>query len=316
MTGAGARRSTCAAEGAGAVSRRRAGTDRRPHGDTRVGRSRPGHAAARRGAADQELGCVCGRRTPDPRAAAGRRRTRGTRGVRAGDRTPAAGRLPPLPRRLQRRVRRRLALVPGADARGRACGRRRHHVGGFREEWHFSLPQSRACDAGRIPAALVWVMNDPFGNAICLGLSGPHRGRVYFWDHENEPDDDGDGAVESAGHLQRLANSFTGFVAGLRPAGDGCAEPPRRRRLAQEDGGSGEAFWVCRPLGPSVDRCTGAAARAGDWSALRRHLAFMGRSYRVADAGVDNAPKQAPPEQPATPAPAAERRHPTKRARR
>ena len=40
------------------------------------------------------------------------------------------------------------------------------------------------------------------GNAICLGLSGEHRGRVYFWDHENEPDpDEWDGEVETAGNL-------------------------------------------------------------------------------------------------------------------
>ena len=92
-----------------------------------------------------------------------------------------------------------------------------HHIGGFRKEWHFSLPEHRECYVGRIPAALVWVMNDPFGNAICVGLSGPHRGQVFFWDHENEPDEDWDGSVESAGNLQLLANSFTEFIAGLVP---------------------------------------------------------------------------------------------------
>jgi hypothetical protein len=106
--------------------------------------------------------------------------------------------------------------TPGGEAADAGV----HHIGGFREEWHFSLPEHRECYDGRIPAALVWVMDDPFGNAICVGLSGPHRGRVYFWDHENEPDGDWDGAVESAGNLQLLADSFTEFVAGLAPSGD------------------------------------------------------------------------------------------------
>jgi hypothetical protein len=59
-------------------------------------------------------------------------------------------------------------------------------------------------------------MDDPFGNAICLGIRGEHRGRVYFWDHEREPDaDEWNGEVQTAGNLQLLADSFTDFVAGL-----------------------------------------------------------------------------------------------------
>jgi SMI1 / KNR4 family (SUKH-1) len=91
-----------------------------------------------------------------------------------------------------------------------------HHLGGFRTEWHFSLPEHRECYDGRIPAELVWIMDDPFGNAICLGLSGTRRGCMYFWDHEREPDDGWDGTFETAGNIQLLANSFTEFVAGLR----------------------------------------------------------------------------------------------------
>lgn len=94
-----------------------------------------------------------------------------------------------------------------------------HHVGGFREEGYFSLNWRREIYAGRIPHNLLWIMDDPGGNAICLGLDGPHAGKVYFWDHENEPDEDWDGAVETAGNLQLLADSFSAFVAGLRPTG-------------------------------------------------------------------------------------------------
>lgn len=90
-----------------------------------------------------------------------------------------------------------------------------HHVGGFRAESYFSLNRARQAYRERIAAPLTWVMDDPFGNAICLGVAGKYRGRVYFWDHENEPDDDWDGRVETAGNLTLLANSFADFVSGL-----------------------------------------------------------------------------------------------------
>lgn len=97
-----------------------------------------------------------------------------------------------------------------------------HHIGGLREEDLYSLRQSRENLQGRelhLPRALIWIMDDPFGNAICLGLSGKHRGRVFFWDHEEEPDpDEWDGEVETAANICLLANSFTEFVAGLKPS--------------------------------------------------------------------------------------------------
>ncbi|MDX2219354.1 MAG: SMI1/KNR4 family protein [Burkholderiales bacterium] len=94
-----------------------------------------------------------------------------------------------------------------------------HHIDGFREENHLSITFSRELFEGRIPDDLLMIMDDPSGNAICLGLRGPYTGKVYLWDHEEEPDDDWDGAVESAGNIQLLADSFSAFVAGLRPTG-------------------------------------------------------------------------------------------------
>jgi len=64
-------------------------------------------------------------------------------------------------------------------------------------------------------------MDDPFGNAICLGIAEKYRGRVYFWDHENEPDEElWDGEVDTAGNITLIANSFTDFVAGLQELED------------------------------------------------------------------------------------------------
>ena len=85
-----------------------------------------------------------------------------------------------------------------------------HRVGGIRDDVaRFSLAARRITYSGRIPSDLLWIMDDPFGNAICLGIRGPHRGKVYFWDHEEEPDpDEWDGQVETAGNLELIAESF------------------------------------------------------------------------------------------------------------
>jgi hypothetical protein len=112
----------------------------------------------------------------------------------------------------------------GPTPEGRSADAGVHHIGGFREESHFSLEAARECYQGeelRIPQELLWIMDDPFGNAICIGISGPYHGRVYFWDHEEEPDpEEWDGSVETAGNIQLLANSFTDFLAGLAPPGE------------------------------------------------------------------------------------------------
>jgi SMI1-KNR4 cell-wall len=108
----------------------------------------------------------------------------------------------------------------GPTPKGHAADACVNHVGGFRKESYFSLESSYdnyQKHEVRIPKELVWIADDPFGNAICLGISSAHRGRVFFWDHENEPDpDEWDGRVETAGNIDLLANSFTEFMAGLK----------------------------------------------------------------------------------------------------
>jgi hypothetical protein len=95
------------------------------------------------------------------------------------------------------------------------------HVGGLREEPALSLRSARGCYQGyelQIPRALLWIMGDPGGNAICIGLTGKYRGRVYFWIHDEQPDpQEWDGEVETAGNVILLANTFTEFVAGIVP---------------------------------------------------------------------------------------------------
>ena len=98
-------------------------------------------------------------------------------------------------------------------------------VGGLREEPGLSLRAARRCYQGsepKIPRPLLRIMGDPGGNGICLGLTGRHRGRVYFWIHDEQPaPEEWDGEVETAGNVVLLADSFTDFVAGLSPKASG-----------------------------------------------------------------------------------------------
>lgn len=43
---------------------------------------------------------------------------------------------------------------------------------------------------GRMPDTLIPVADDGGGNQICLGVAGADRGKVYYWDHNNEWDED------------------------------------------------------------------------------------------------------------------------------
>ena len=81
-----------------------------------------------------------------------------------------------------------------------------HHVGGLRQESHFSL--QRHCDALRQfwPPDIIPFADDPFGNAICLGFRGTSAGCVYFWDHESAFDPP-----------RLIAGSFSKFVDALEP---------------------------------------------------------------------------------------------------
>jgi cell wall assembly regulator SMI1 len=38
----------------------------------------------------------------------------------------------------------------------------------------------------RVPSDLLPIAFDPGGNLICLAVRGENRGKIYFWDHNNE----------------------------------------------------------------------------------------------------------------------------------
>jgi hypothetical protein len=109
------------------------------------------------------------------------------------------------------------------------------HVGGLRDDPNYSLRFARSChqaDPGpqrgpeiKIPRVLLWIMDDPGGNAVCLGLTGTYRGKVYFWVHDYPPSDgEWDGTVETAENITLVADSFTDFVAGIGPPDDSASD--------------------------------------------------------------------------------------------
>ena len=99
------------------------------------------------------------------------------------------------------------------------------HVGGLRQdEEDYSLQANRQLyqvENRWIPSDLLWIMDDPVGNATCLGIRGVHRGRTYFWDHEAIPNE-WDGQVETAGNVTLIARSFAAFL-------DACVEDAEQK---------------------------------------------------------------------------------------
>lgn len=55
----------------------------------------------------------------------------------------------------------------------------------------------------RLPNGMLPIAYDPFGNMVCISLSGEAHGSVYFWDHELEFEEN---------NLSIIANSFSDFI--------------------------------------------------------------------------------------------------------
>lgn len=78
----------------------------------------------------------------------------------------------------------------------------------------YDLEREYEVYAERIPAELIPIANDAFGNAICLGVKGKYRGKMYFWDHEAELDENGR-SRRDYGNVYLLANSLDEFLSNL-----------------------------------------------------------------------------------------------------
>jgi hypothetical protein len=66
----------------------------------------------------------------------------------------------------------------------------------------------------RVPAWLLPVAADSFGNLFALSLRDSDRGSVWFWDHEREADEDEPPAEDN---IERRAPDWRAFLDSLRP---------------------------------------------------------------------------------------------------
>ncbi|MRX72863.1 SMI1/KNR4 family protein [Bacillus lacus] len=62
----------------------------------------------------------------------------------------------------------------------------------------------------RLPVGFIPIGDDPSGNVICLGTKEPYYGKIYFWDHEQEPEDPDD-----MSNMYFLADSIDEFLDNL-----------------------------------------------------------------------------------------------------
>lgn len=85
---------------------------------------------------------------------------------------------------------------------------------GIHEESGYSLDGECESYKERVPADLIPIAADAGGNNICLGWIGERKGKVYFWDHEDELDEDGN-FVTDYRNVYLVANSLQEFLDNL-----------------------------------------------------------------------------------------------------
>lgn len=70
--------------------------------------------------------------------------------------------------------------------------------------------------AGRFPDGFLAIGTDPGGNAICISCKDDGSfGKIYFWDHEREADEDEGESPDTVGNTHLIADSFLQFLNSL-----------------------------------------------------------------------------------------------------
>ncbi len=82
---------------------------------------------------------------------------------------------------------------------------------GIKEGVHNDISDHVEEYRGRIPIDLLPIAYDPGGNLVCLAVSGPRTGSVYFWDHEGEEE------APSYRNVYLIADRFDLFLDRLKP---------------------------------------------------------------------------------------------------
>lgn len=63
-----------------------------------------------------------------------------------------------------------------------------------------------------IPEDFIPIGTDSGGNYICLGINDMYYDKVYFWDHEEQPDE---GCIPNMSNMYLIGNSFVNFINSL-----------------------------------------------------------------------------------------------------
>ena len=95
---------------------------------------------------------------------------------------------------------------------------------GSKEDDTYSLERAIKTYKERMPETIIPIGDDGGGNKVCLGLNGAEKGKVFYWDHDSEWDEDD--YLEEEGepmppevkfqNVYLVANSFEEFLNQLR----------------------------------------------------------------------------------------------------
>lgn len=67
----------------------------------------------------------------------------------------------------------------------------------------------------RLPDGFIAIGADPGGNVLCLGITMPHLGKLYYWDHHDELDKRGRSKKDMS-NMYWLADDLYDFLDNLR----------------------------------------------------------------------------------------------------
>jgi len=67
----------------------------------------------------------------------------------------------------------------------------------------------------RIHKSFITIGDDPGGNQFLLGVKGKFKGKIYFWDHNTELDNDVFVENELPGNMYLLTDNFNEFIEKL-----------------------------------------------------------------------------------------------------
>lgn len=80
---------------------------------------------------------------------------------------------------------------------------------GIKEGEFSSLTRYKRFIGDRVPKEFLPIAQDVGGNLVCLCTKGKDKGKIYFWDHEEESDIDG---FPTYDNLYFVANDFEEFL--------------------------------------------------------------------------------------------------------